>query len=124
MSTYQDLLDEARGFVNDAETPYRDEDATYIRHINRGLQEIGRVRPDALFALFSANTLNVPVVIESGSPTGNQVLISADFQLDMQFYPPLLSYVVGMIELKEDEFTDDGRAITLITAFRNSLLSV
>lgn len=124
MSTYQDLLDEARGFVNDAVSPYRDADATYIRHINRGLQEIGRIRPDAMFSLFSANALNVPVVIASGSPAGNEVLISAEFQLDMQFFPPLVSYVVGMIEIKEDEYSEDSRAVALITAFRNSLLSV
>lgn len=126
MSTYQDLIDEARQLVNDAVSPYRDEDSVYITHVNRGLQEIGRLRPDAFFDRFEGNNLNVPVLIAEGFPEydQNEVSLGAQFQPEMQFYAPLLAYIVGMIEVKEDEFSEDSRAMTMLMTFRNTLLAV
>lgn len=123
--TYQDLITEARQLVNDSLEPYRDETSVYVAHVNRALQEIGRIRPDAFFDLFEENSLNVPLLIESGFPEyeDNEISLGADFQPEMQFYGPVIAYLVGMIELKEDEFSEDSRAIAMLTAFRNSLLS-
>ena len=122
--TYENLISEVRNFTQDNLAPYRNEDSFYIEILNRGLQEVGRLRPDALYDLFDANTLNVPVVIESGTPGTNEVLITADFQLEMQFYSPLFSFMVGMAEVQDDEFTDEGRAAMLLTQFRNTILGL
>lgn len=124
--TYANLITEARQLVNDAVEPLRDEDSVYITHVNRGLHEMSRIRPDALFDRFAGNALNVPVLIESGAPDydENEVTLGAEFQPEMQFYGPLLAYIVGMIEIKEDEFSEDSRAVAMITAFRNALLAV
>lgn len=122
--TYANLISEVRNFTQDNLAPYRNEDSFYIEILNRGLNEIGRMRPDALYDLFDANALNVPEVIASGTPGTNQVLTTEEFQLDMQFYSPLFSFMVGMAEVQDDEFTDEGRAAMLLTQFRNTILGL
>lgn len=122
MSTYADLISEARDFTQDAVAPFRNEDEFYVKHVNRGLQEIGRMRPDAFYELFDANNLNVPVVAET--PTGTQVALTEEFQIDMMFYAPLLAYLIGISEVQDDEFTDEGRAAMLLQQFRNTILGL
>lgn len=122
--TYAQLISEVRQFTQDAEAPFRNEDSFYIEILNRGLHEIGRLRPDAFYDLFDANALNVPIVIASGTPGTNEVLTTAAFQLEMQFYNPIFSFMVGMAEVQDDEFTDEGRAAMLLTQFRNTILGL
>ena len=122
--TYANLISEVRQFTQDSEAPYRNEDSFYIEILNRGLQEVGRLRPDALYDLFDANTLNVPVVLESGTPATGEVLTTEEFQLEMQFYSPMFAFMIGMAEIQDDEFTDEGRAAMLLTQFRNTILGL
>jgi len=127
MSTYADLISEARDFTQDAVSPFRNEDVFYIRHINRGLGEIGRLRPDAFYELFDANNLNIPVVVESDDPDSlvtPQVATTEEFQIDQMFYAPMLAYLIGMSEVQDDEFTDEGRAAMLLQQFRNTILGL
>lgn len=122
--TYADLISEVRNFTQDAVAPYRNADSFYIQILNRALDEVGRLRPDAYYDLFDANDLNIPTVIASGTPGTNEVLTTADFQLERQFYPPIVAYMVGMAEVQDDEFTDEGRAAMLLTQFRNTILGL
>ena len=127
MSTYADLISEARTFTQDAVAPFRNEDDFYIKHVNRGLQEIGRMRPDAYYELFDANNLNVPVVVDTDEPdelVAPQVATTEEFQIDMMFYAPLLAYLIGISEVQDDEFTEDGRAAMLLQQFRNTVLGL
>lgn len=127
MSTYADLISEARDFTQDAVAPFRNEDTFYIKHVNRGLQEIGRMRPDAYYELFDANNLNVPVIVEDVEEddlVAPQVLVTNEFQIDMIFYAPLLAYLIGITEVQDDEFTDEGRAAMLLQQFRNTILGL
>lgn len=120
--TYEDLITEARQLLQDAETPYRFSDEYMVNTLNRGLQELGRIRPDAYHSLYDANNLNVPEI--SATDDVYATLWSEDFELNMMFYTPLVAYVVGSIELTEDEFTVDGRAMTLLAQFRNGVLGI
>jgi hypothetical protein len=127
MSTYADLISEARDFTQDNLAPFRNEDVFYIQHLNRGLQEIGRMRPDAFYELFDANNLNVPVVVVSDDPEAleaPQVATTEEFQIDMMFYAPMLAYLIGISEVQDDEFTDEGRAAMLLQQFRNTILGL
>lgn len=123
MSTYADLISEARDFTQDAVAPFRNDDSFYLKHVNRGLQELGRMRPDAFYELYDANSLNVPVVVASGA-VDPQVLTTEEFQIDMMFYAPMLAYIIGMAEVQDDEFTDEGRASMLLTQFRGTVLGL
>lgn len=121
--TYQNLITEAREFTQDALEPFRNENSFYLNHLNRALQELGRMRPDAFYDLFDANQLNVPEIVDENE-VDPQVLWTAPFQLEGQFYTPILAYIIGSSEVQDDEFTDEGRAAMLLQQFRNTVLGL
>jgi hypothetical protein len=122
--TYEDIVFEARELLQDTAAEKRFTDQTLVNHLNRGLQELGRIRPDAFYDLFDANDLNVPTVIPTGTPTEDEVLWTDDFPLEGQFFPPLVAYLVGVAEVTDDEFTLEGRAMMLLTQFRNTVIGL
>ena len=122
--TYQDVVTEARVLLQDTDdTSYRYSDATLLAMYNRGLQALVRIRPDACYDLYSDNLLNVPELVESGAGAG-QTNWTANFGLDMQFFNPLVHYVVGMAEITDDEYTQDGRAMMLLNQFKANIIGL
>jgi len=122
--TYQNLVFESREMLQDtdAQDP-RYADSTLLNILNRGLQDLGRIRPDIAYTLFNANSLNVPEVVVSGAGAG-QVNWDDPFGLEMQFYPTMLSYLVGVAEITDDEYTEDGRAALFMQAFHNNAIGI
>lgn len=130
--TWEDLLLEARGLLQDEglnDCPIRYPDAMIINGLNRGLQELARIRPDSMYDRFAANSLNVPEISDIVEP--NTILWTTDFTLDRKFWPALVHYVVGTTELSEDEYSRgaDGnphssRAAASLRLFRKHVLSV
>lgn len=135
--TYQNILDEARVLLQDSDTPYRYTNTALLAKLNRGLQELARLRPDAFWDRFDDDTdkIIVPEIVttdpdpdddpdEIDEIEDGQVALSAEFDLPMQFYLPLVYFVAASGELVEDEFTNDGRAITLMGEFRRMLVGL
>ncbi len=136
--TWQNLVDEARVILQDVETPYRNSNTELLAILNRGLQELARLRPDAFWEFFSVDDVNPPEVVntdpdpEEGDgdedefdiDEDSQVALSADFNLPMMFYTPLVYWVTSSAELKDDEFTDDGRAGMLMTQFKQMVVAL
>ena len=122
--TYQDVVTEARVLLQDTDaTSYRYSDTVLLAMYNRGLQALCRIRPDACYDLYDNNLLNVPELVESGAGAG-QTNWTANFGLDMQFFNPLVHYVVGMAEITDDEYTEDGRAMMLLNQFKANILGL
>lgn len=122
--SYQDVVTESRVLLQDTDSAdYRYSDTDLLAIYNRALQALARVRPDACYDLYSANSLNVPELVEE-SPGGDQTIWTADFGLEMQFFNPLISYVVGIAELVDDEYTEDGRAAMLLQAFKTEVIGI
>lgn len=129
--SYYTLILEAREVMGDTEEDcQRYPDAMLINALNRGLQELGRIRPDAYYDLFDVNSLQVPEVTDL-APGVDQVFWGAEFPLDTKFYPALVYYVVGSTELSEDEYVQggarhpwDSRAAGSLRLFRKHVLSV
>ena len=122
--TYQELIDEARELLQDT-VDNRFSDSFLLNILNRGLQALSRIRPDAFYTMFDANDLNVPEVVASGADEAlNQVNWDTTFPFEGQFYPPLISYIVGMAEVTDDEFTWDNRAGIMLTQFRNTVIGL
>lgn len=118
MPTIGRLLGDARAILNDVvpitgSVRYSDEDL--IQAFNTALLEIRAKRPDAFLAL----GLRLPVP-QYKMPDDAGVA----FPLDQTFYPACLYYVVGRSELREDEFTQDSRAVALMNKFVSQLLQV
>lgn len=122
--TYENLVFESREMLQDtdADDP-RYADSTLLNILNRGLQDLGRIRPDIAYTLFTANSLNIPEIVESGAGAG-QVNWDDPFGLEMQFYPTMLSYLVGVAEITDDEYTEDGRAALFMQAFHNNAIGI
>lgn len=119
--TYQNVLTEARVLLQDVdETAYRDSDEVLLAKLNRALQEIARLRPDAFTdtysdaAVNSGGSLNVPEVVSLTDPVG----------IDLMFYTPLVYFVAASAELKDDEFTNDSRVSVLMSQFRMMLIGL
>jgi len=121
--TYQDIVTEARDLLQDTEDE-RFTDAYLVATLNRGLQELSRIRPDAFYDLYDANALNVPLLTDSATPATGETAWTVDFGIEMQFFNPLMMYVVGSIEVTDDEFTVDGRAMMMLQQFRNSVIGI
>jgi len=122
--TYSTLITESREVLQDTNsTTQRYSDSTLLNVLNRGLQDLGAKRPDAFYDLYADSDLTIPRIVES-SPGSGEIVWTADFGLEMQFYQPLVSYVVGVAEIFDDEYTDDGRAAMLLQQFRLQLLGI
>jgi len=122
--TYENLVTEARKLLQDTDTNLqRYTDETLIEILNRGLRDLGTMRPDVFYDLFSANSLNVPEVVESGAGV-DQIDWTDVFTLEFQFYTPLVAYVVGIAEITDDEYSVDGRAALLMGQFRNQVIGL
>jgi len=122
--SYQDVISEARVLLQDTDSDsYRNTETNLLAMLNRGLQALARIRPDACYDLYSANSLEVPELVES-SPGAGQTLYTADFGLEMQFFNALVHYVTGMAEIVDDEYTEDGRAAMLLNQFKMNVLGM
>ena len=131
--SYFRLLVEARQLLADADEgdcSLRYPDGMLINGLNRGLQELSRIRPDAFYDLYGANNLNVPEITDEVVAVGQTDWLK-EFSLSLKFWPPLVYYVVGTTQLSEDEYTQGGgrhphgsRAAGSLRLFRKHVLSV
>lgn len=114
--TYQNAIDEARQILQDTDTPYRYDDAILLNILNRGLQELARLRPDAYWDQFATDDVTVPEIEE--------LTLEDAFAPPMMFYNPIVSYIVSWAEVLDDEFTTDGRAAMMFAQFQKQVLSL
>ena len=118
-----DAVNEIRMLINDLDlTTPRFTQTQVLDKLNTALLEVYRLRPDAYVGNFQQGILSV------NQPT-TYVLTDLGqnppvaFPLDIRlFFAPVVFYVVGMLDLTDDEFADDNRAMTVLQAFRNQLI--
>lgn len=115
---------EARVLLQDTDSSaYRYSDVDLLAIYNRALHALARVRPDACYDLYSANSLNVPELVER-SPGSGQTAWTDNFGLEMQFFNPIISYLVGVAELVDDEYAEDGRAAMMLQSFKMEVIGL
>lgn len=136
--TWQNVLDEARVILNDTEaTSNRYTNTMLLAKLNRGLQELGRLRPDAFWAFFDVDDVKIPLIVAVGGDANPdtdtaafdetedaEIALDQPFNLPMLFYSSLVYWVAGSAELVDDEFTVDGRAMTLLSQFKAMVVSL
>lgn len=77
-------------------------------YFNSALLELRRLRPDAFLGGFEDP---IPML------SINDDLTAVTFPVDEQFFTPVVFFITGMAELRDDEFTVDGRAVTVMQQF-------
>lgn len=123
VKSLDDTVNEIRMLINDLDlTAPRFTQTQVLDKVNTGLLEIYRYRPDAYIGNFQQG------IISTNSPTSYVatdlgLVPATPFPLDIRlFFSPLIFYVVGMLDLTDDEFADDNRAMTVLQNFRNMLI--
>ena len=118
--TYQSLVTEARTLLQDTDPDnYRYSDTVLLDILNRGIQDLSKIRPDLTYTLYANNSLGVYEIVETGAGAG-QIDWTDPFGLEMWFYNRLVEYVVAVAEITDDEYSVDGRAAILLQMFRNN----
>ena len=112
------LVAEARQLLNDTipiSGAPRFTDAQLVAALNECLLQVRAKRPDAWLGFGLRTSLPVYVL-----PTDNVTPLP----IEDQFYSAMLFYVVGRSELIEDTFSEDSRAVTMMSKFTTMLLKV
>jgi len=115
-STIGDVLNEARTLLQDkagSEKRYTDEEL--LEAFNGFMTEVRAKRPDLFLGTIGLRT---PVPAYTTSQLG------AAFPLDMSVYDAFVWFVVGRSEAREDTFSDDSRAVTMLNKAVSQLLQV
>ncbi len=114
------LIGEVRSLLNDtvqtAGAAYRYSDADLLSMLNGAVREARTKRPD-VFLGFGLRTV-LPLFQETDITGATVWPFSADI------YNACVYYVVGRAEMREDTFTNDSRAKTMMESFTAQLMSV
>jgi len=105
--TAADVISDARAILQDTDSQlYRYSTEDLVQYLNTALLEAKKLRPDLFLDYIG---LDVPNFTTSN--------LDGDFPIDEMYYSPCVFYVVGFAELRDDEFTVDARAATLMNQF-------
>ena len=113
LDVVQDYINEARAVLQDEVQPYRYSDADLISAMGMGIYEMRRVRPDLFVGSFSSLQS-----LDRTSPASTTV------NIDPQYRKTLLYYVLGHVNLREDEQAEESRAAGFMGKFVQQLLSI
>lgn len=114
LQTVGDYLTESRRLLQDQVEPFRYPDDDLVDALNIGLLEARRLRPDLFLPLFDVPWFD---------PTGT-IDKTAQVTLDPMYRGPLVFYITGRAQLRDDEPTVDTRAAGLLQKFTAQLLTI
>jgi len=114
LGTVGQVLAESRVLLQDQFTPYRYPDKDIVEGINIALAEVRRLRPDLLLPAFTIPYFDTSGTIDATKPIG----------LDSMYRSSLVYYVVGRMQLRDDENTTDARAASLLNKFVSQMTQI
>tara|TARA_R110002167_G_scaffold117114_7_gene292838 strand:+ start:7867 stop:8202 length:336 start_codon:yes stop_codon:yes gene_type:complete len=91
------------------EEEYRYTDVQLMRAFNMGVTRLYALRPD-MFKL-----------TKTGIPFYSTADLTKVYPLPVVTFTPMTMFVVGYAELRNDEYTDDAKAVTLMRKFEGDL---
>ncbi|MFN7883698.1 MAG: hypothetical protein ACK5PF_11890 [bacterium] len=100
----------ARAIIQDERAPFRVSNDSMALYVTEALSEARRLRPDLFLT-----TLRDPI------PLYTAVDLALTVPLPDMAFPQVVNYVAGRTDLREDTFSQDGRALLLMQAFGVSL---
>jgi hypothetical protein len=111
--TIGDCITNVRVLLQDAIAPYRNTDEELYAIFNNAMSEVRRLRPDLFLT-----ALRTPMT------TYTTASATLAFPIDEQFYRAVLDYCVSEAETRNDEFTTDSRAASLLQMFHQRLTTM
>lgn len=116
LETVGQYLEESRRLLQDEYTPYRYPQDDLIDALNIGLLEARRLRADLFLPAFTIPWFDPTL-------TGTTDL-AVKVPLDPMYRQSLVYYMVGRMQLRDDESTVDARAASLMTKFTAQMLTI
>jgi hypothetical protein len=114
LDTVGQYIAESRRLLQDTIEPYRYPDVDVVEALNIAMLEARRVRADLFLPLF-----DIPYFDTAGTIDKTKTVT-----LDPMYRQSVVYYIVGRIQLRDDEQTQDSRAVALMTKFTAQLLTV
>jgi hypothetical protein len=108
--TFAQAVQTTREILQDRYAPFRYSNGDLMLSINEGISEARRLRPDLFI---DSLTTEIPFYTVTS--------FSENIPLPDEYFSAFVSYVAGRTNLRDDEFSADGRAAVLITTFAESL---
>src|SRR5215468_1565667 len=115
VSVVGDVVDQVRTLVQDTDNSsgqYRYSTDSIVTALNQGMLDLFRIRPD----LFLEAKFVVPAFSVGG--------LDATLGIEQQYLPPLIYYVVGLVQVRDDEQNQDQRAMAFLKTFSQAVLTV
>jgi len=113
--TLDDIVLDVRSILQDTVTPYRYSSGDVVRAYNNALSQLWRLRADIFFGHYEAG---VPSYSESDLGQGEVIPV------DDMYATPIIYFMAGFAELRDDEFTVDARAVTLVKQFASDVRGI
>jgi len=119
--TLDSLVDEVRLMLKDRRAPYRYTQTDILESINSAFGELKRLRPDAFLGCCADEdgTIELPSFAEADLAL---TPVPTPFPVELFFFMPMVFFAVGKLQLGDDEFAVDNRAMSLLGAFRQQVL--
>jgi len=114
LETVGQYVTEARVLLLDEVVPYRYADKDLVNALNIGMLEAKRLRADLFLPAFA-----IPYADETTT-----IDLTKTVKMDPMYRSALLYYIVGRMQLRDDEPTVDQRAGAFLQKFEQQLLSV
>lgn len=111
LSTVADYISQARVLLQDTVATYRYADSDLVDALNLAVRSAARIRPDLFFKLLRTGSL----------PTYSSASPSTAVSIDQRYQSSFLLFIVGMVQLRDDENTQDTRAAALTSKFVSEL---
>lgn len=108
MNTIRDYIDSARILLQDTSSEPRYDDSQFKLALNLAFDEAYRVRPDMFIRNVIPNFVTAGVTTPVPAPRGYQ--------------SAFLYYICGMVQLQDQEDTQDARAATFLNKFVSQLM--
>ena len=113
LETIGDYVVEARRLLQDeVAAVYRYPDKDLVDAFNMSMQEIRRIRPDIFLPSYK-----LPFI-----PTTGAIAMATAVALDEMYRSTVVYYMVGRMQLRDEEDNTDARAAALLTKFTKQLL--
>lgn len=114
LETVAQYIEESRRLLQDQVVPYRYPDDDLVDALNIALLEARRLRADLFLPLF-----DIPWTDPSGT-----IDTTTKVTMDPMYRPSVVYYMVGRMQLRDDEATTDQRAAGLMSKFTAQLLTI
>jgi hypothetical protein len=116
LETVGQYIEESRRLLQDEIVPYRYPQDDIIDALNIALMETRRLRADLFLPAFAMPWFDPAL---TAAPD-----LSKPVPIDPMYRQSIVYYVVGRMQLRDDESTTDARAASLLTKFVAQMLTI